>query len=289
MSKHFIILILAFFSASVLFSQKKPAYNIFTGKGQKSSFSKLLKSSSQADVILFGEYHNNPISHWLELELTKEMFAQDKNLILGAEMIEADQQKILDKYLKNELSDVDFETQLRQWSNYKTDYKPLVEFAKKERLKFIASNIPREYAKMIAKGGFKALDSLSHKFTRFIVPLPIEVDMNLQCYKDMMNMKIHGMGMTKENFVNAQAIKDATMAHFIVKNLETGYKFLHFNGAYHSDRKEGIAHYIQKAKPNLKIVVITTVEQSDLNKLEDENKELADFIIVTDKDMTKTY
>lgn len=78
--------------------QDQGAYTIFNAKGKKVKYSKMLKSLSQAQVILFGEYHDNPISHWLQLEVTAALLASN-NLVLGAEMIEADNQDALNQYL----------------------------------------------------------------------------------------------------------------------------------------------------------------------------------------------
>ena len=48
---------------------------------------------SSADIILFGELHNNSISHWLQFELTKALYETKGNkLLLGSEMFEADDQ-----------------------------------------------------------------------------------------------------------------------------------------------------------------------------------------------------
>ena len=82
----------------------------------------------------------------------------------------------------------------------------------------------------------------------FIAPLPIEYDPELPCYKNMLKMMhMPGMkGKTNTNIPKAQAIKDATMAHFININLNKRLKLLHFNGSYHSDNKEGILWYLKK-------------------------------------------
>jgi hypothetical protein len=61
------------------------------------------------------------------------------------------------------------------------------------------------------------------------------------------------------------------------------------NGSYHSQNGEGIIWYMKKAQPNLKISTIHVLDQADIEKLEDKNKKLADFIICVPKDMTKTY
>lgn len=95
--------------------------------------------------------------------------------------------------------------------------------------------------------------------------------------------------MNAENMAHAQAIKDATMAHFILLNLPKETTFLHFNGSYHSDHYEGIYWYIRQASPELTIKTISCVSQSDITQLEDENIGIADFIITLPDDMTKTY
>jgi uncharacterized iron-regulated protein len=354
-----------------------PAYQIFNKDGSSKNFDKILKEAEDADIIFFGELHNNPIAHWLELELTKALYEKKKDqLVLGAEMFEADDQLKIDEYFSGLIGQKNFEKESRVWNNYQTDYKPLVEFAKEKKLKFIATNIPRRYASIVSRSGFIGLDSLSSRAKEYIAPLPIIVDMNLPGYKKiaedlnsdthkpegmpkmpegmaaMMNkdstMKMDTAGMKmkggmppkmppemmarmakkdndtktmpdsinskmkpsmppkmpppegmakmddkkmpKMNFIaEAQASKDATMSYFILKNYKDGNLFLHFDGAYHSNNDEGIVWFIKKAKPNMRIITISTVEQEKIDDLADENKGLADFIIVVPDEMTKTY
>ena len=140
------------------FSNGNPTYRIFKENGKPIRYQKMIKQLSNADVVLFGELHNNPISHWLELQVTKDMYnLKGASLVLGAEMIEADNQEFLNAYLNGDLSEKDFIDTSRLWRNYKTDYRPLVEFAKDNQLQFIATNVPRRYASMVFKGGFEAL------------------------------------------------------------------------------------------------------------------------------------
>lgn len=92
-----------------------------------------------------------------------------------------------------------------------------------------------------------------------------------------------------ENFPKSQAIKDATMAHFIVTELQPNSIFMHLNGSYHSDNFEGIAWYVNNYDRNLKIQTISVVEQADVKKLEKEHLKKATFIIAVDADMPKSY
>ncbi len=268
-----------------LAQKDKPAYTIYNAKGKKVAYKKMLSRLMEHDMVLFGEFHNNAIAHWLQLEVTKDCKAS-RSLILGAEMLEQDNQPQLDSFLRGTLSAKGLDSNARLWKNYPTDYAPLVNFAKENMIGFAATNIPRRYASLVAKRGFGVLDSLPAKEKAWIAPLPIAYDSSLPGYKNMLTMMAgHG----SENIVRAQAIKDATMAHFILKYYRPGNLFIHYNGSYHSENYEGIVWYLKKARPDLKYVTITTVSQKYLATLLPENKGKADFIIVVDEDMTNTY
>lgn len=271
------------------FKGDKLAYKLFNQKGEQASYTSLVKKIKDADIVFFGESHNNPISHWLELEVTKDLYeAKEGNVILGAEMFEADNQLIVDEYLAKKYAAKKFEAECRLWPNYTTDYKPLMDFALANKIPFIATNIPRRYASIVYKKGFEGLDDLSAEAKKYIAPLPIFYDAEQDAYKSMREMSGMPAHMTV-NLPKAQAIKDATMAYFIHKNLKKGSTFLHYNGSYHSDKFQGIIYYLKRLNPDLKIVTITSVSQKDIEKLDDENKKLADFIIAIDEDMTTTY
>jgi uncharacterized iron-regulated protein len=275
-----------FISIGNLFAQVKPAYVIFNAKGKKVSHKKMMQSLKKSDVLLFGEYHNNPIVHWLQLEITKEL-GESRQLVLGAEMFERDNQPALDAYLQGKITAKGLDSSARLWNNYKTDYAPLVNYAKAKQLTFVATNVPRKYASMVSRGGFKALDTLSALEKSWMAPLPIAYDSTLPGYKNMLEM-MPGHA-NAGNFPKAQAIKDATMAYFILKYHLAGALSIHYNGSYHSDNNEGIGWYIQQQQPQLKRATISTVLQADLKKLLVENKGKADFIICIDEDMTTTY
>jgi len=283
--KKFLLLTAFVLSHLVSNTQDKSPYVLYNAKGKKLSYKKMIKVLKEKDIVLFGEYHNNAIVHWLQLEVTKDL-KQSRNLVLGAEMFEADNQEPLDLYLQGKLSAKGLDSNARLWKNYPTDYAPLVNFAKENKLAFAATNIPRKFASLVSKGGFEKLDSLSAKEKSWIAPLPIAYDAELPGYKKMLEM-MGGHG--GPNLPKAQAIKDATMAHFILQYYKSGSLFIHYNGAYHSDNYEGILWYLKRQKPELRYVTISTVSQKDIHSLEAASKGKADFIICVDEDMTNTY
>ncbi len=279
-----IILLLIAFQVT---AQKKQAYKIFKLNGHKTSYRKMLKAAKKADMVFFGEEHNNPIAHWFEIELTKDLYKKaGKPIIMGAEMMETDNQKQVNQYLKGEINYKEFKKAARLWPNFKTDYKPLMDFAKKNNIPFVATNIPRRYASMVYHGGFKVLDTLPQTDKQWIAPLPIAYDKNLSQYQKMLKM-MQGHG--GENLPKAQAIKDATMAYNILKNYKKGSLFIHYEGSFHSNYKQGIIWYIRQQNPDLKIVNIDVETQEDVRKLDKKHKGKADFIIAVDKDMPTSY
>lgn len=269
---------------SGILAQQKPAYNLYTAKGKKASHKQMIKMLEKQDVVLFGEFHNNPVSHWLQLVVTKELHAK-RQLVLAAEMFERDNQDGLNIYLADPKAKMPDST-VRLWPNYKTDYAPLVNFAKANKLPFVASNIPRRFASMVSKGGFEALEALTAAEKAWIAPLPIPYDSTLPGYVKMIEM-MGGHG--GANMPKAQASKDATMAYFSLQAWQPGKLLIHYNGAFHSDYYDGINWYLKRANPALKIATISTVSQKDISKLDKEHLGKADFIICVDEDMTTTY
>ncbi len=267
-------------------AQKKTAYSIFTGKGKKAGMEQMIRKASQCDVLFIGELHNNPIVHWLQYEMVESLHKTEA-LILGAEMFEADNQEPLDDYVEGKINAKALDSLARLWPNYKTDYAPLVNFARTNRLKFVATNVPRRYANLVFKKDFKSLDTLTVKEKSWIAPLPIAYDPDLPGYAGMKTMM--GGSHPSETLPKAQALKDATMAHFIAVNFIPDHLFIHFNGAYHTDNREGIIWYLKRLLPDLRIMTITTVSQANPRKLERQNLNKADFILCTDEHMTTTY
>lgn len=272
------------------YAQEVLPYKIYNIKGKSVTFEKMVKEVGEADMVFFGELHNNTINHWLELQVLKSLYTtHSKNLALGLEMLEADDQLIVDEYLQGTIQERHFLKEAKLWDRYKTDYHPLVDFSHKNQLQVIASNVPQRYANLVYREGLSALDKLGEGAKKYIAPLPIEVDLSLPGYTDMIkSMGGHAHGSSQpQNIALAQAVKDATMAHFCLQYGDK--KIFHVNGAYHTQNFEGIIWYVQKFQPEKKVKTIHVVEQDQVHDLMDENKGVADFIIVVPKDMTKSY
>ncbi len=266
------------------------AYVMYFDDGVKANFDETIVQMLASDVVLFGELHDHPVIHWLQLR-TAQALAKSTKLVMGGEMFETDNQVIIDEYLSGRANDKRFEADARLWPNYKTDYKPLLKLALIHDIPFIGTNIPRRYAGFVSQHGLDTLGSFEGDSKEYFAPLPISFSMDTPGYMEMMEM-MHdggmGMGMNPENFVKAQAIKDATMAHCILKNRDRGRLFLHFNGDYHSANDGGIYWYLKQADPTLRVYTIKVYSEDELD-YNSEWKGSGDLIIVVPDDFTRTH
>lgn len=276
-----------------------PAYKIYSYDGSASSMSRLVSAAGEADIVLFGETHNCPVAHWLELELTKALWQKDSSgLVLGAEMFERDNQQQVDDYVARRIGSDELVEQARVWDNFWTDYEPLIFFARDHSLKFVATNVPRRYAAYVKDNGLEALDSLPESDKAYMAPLPIPFEASEESDQMFALMRMmsgsHSDG--PSYYAEAQALKDATMAWSIAEAFAEGCpdgspvrQFIHYNGNYHSDNRGGIVPYLEGYLPGKRIVTVCCVRQDDISSLDEENAGRADFIIAVPVDMTMTF
>lgn len=235
--------------------QKSPQpYKLTDQKGKEIRWDKLISECQKADVVLFGEYHNNSLLHWWQWQVGKSLLADTRaEWVLGLEMFEFDNQLALDtsKAISSKNRNIRF------WPNYTEDYAPIVDEFKEKGRYILASNTPRWVASSVMRGGFSVLDTLNPSFRKFIPSSPIPFDSTLGCYAKMLEM-FAGHGKVNYNFPRAQAIKDAVMGFRITEQLKLGKKVFHLNGSWHSDNYEGIVYYLKQYSPNSKVLVIST-------------------------------
>ena len=269
-------------------AQDKPAYRIFTEDGGNADYGMMLKALSKADVVFIGETHNCPIAHWMEYSIVMDLAAgSSKGLVLGAEMLERDNQLLVDEYVSGLISSDRFETEAKVWDNHYTDYAPLLYLARDLGLRFVATNVPRRYASFVKDNGLEALNGLSEEAKSLMAPLPIPFDESSSQNGMFGIMSMMGGHGNTSRYAEAQALKDATMAWSIAQNFDR--KFIHFNGNFHSDNDGGIIPYLNTYLPGKDIVTICCVRQEEIGRRDKENQGRADFIICVPEELTMTF
>jgi uncharacterized iron-regulated protein len=237
---------------------------LYDGEGHPLVAAEAARRLAAADVVLFGELHGHPAIHQLELELATGLAAaRGDRFLLGAEMFEADDQLVLDEFLAGLIPHRHLVAEAKTWDRHELDYQPLVELAAERHLRFVATNAPRRYASLVAREGLVALERVAPEGRRWLAPLPITVDLDTPGYRRMAELGLTMGGRMPADparLVAAQAVKDATMAHFIAANRPAGALLLHFNGVFHSQERGGIGWYLRRRDPGLDVRTISCVE-----------------------------
>ena len=136
-------------------------YSIYdTETGRRVSLRNLAARLAGYDVVIFGEYHGNELIHSLQAELLSPYLKKARNVAISMEMFERDVQGVLDSYLEGSITEEAFMSEARAWPNYIPNYKPIIDFAQRERLYVIAANVPRRYAAMVNREGIDSLGEL---------------------------------------------------------------------------------------------------------------------------------
>ncbi len=248
---------------------------------QTISFPSLVQELASSDVIFVGEVHSHSASHYLQMQLLTALYQHNAQLILSMEQFERDKQGVVKQYLGNKIGEQILIAKGRAWSNYASDYRPLVEFAKTHHIPVIAANAPKSLVRCIAQKGPALADELPEqqraylaknltefsdayqaKFRRFMTGAG---DWHGQAKKEGHGAHGHGHGVQTAKLSNsfyAQLARDNTMAESIANALDArpSHRVLAINGAFHSDGGLGTVDALKRLKPNLKISVLSPYE-----------------------------
>jgi len=231
-------------------------------------------------VIFFGEEHGSRMSHEAELSLLKGLAKRDPEIVLALEMFERDVQGFLNDYLKGTLSEKRFLEQSRPWPNYKRDYRPLIEFAKKKKIPVIAANIPRRAAAAVSRANQISPRVLGEDR----IYLPQTIHLRSKTYYKRFLSSVEEMdrhapmkGIEVDGLYKAQVLKDAVMASSLEPYLER--RILFCCGHFHCDYHSGIPYQLKKNHPKINLAVIVTASTAEPLPMKD-RADIADFIWV---------
>ncbi len=280
-------------------------YKIFSVKLNKEvTLNEVIEDMKNHDVLFFGEEHNDSVAHYLENKILELMYAKYTNTVaLSMEMFDRDVQLVMNEYLGGFIREKNFAKDARTWSNYR-DYKPMVEFAKKNKLDVICANSPSRYTNLAGRKGQKALMELPEGAKMFFAPLPYDTATGAY-YEKLMGLTRHNpttkdtatkktppMSMGGFNLIMGQSLWDATMAYsiseYLKKNKEK--KVMQVNGRFHSDEGFAIVSQLKKYSPATRSLIISCGSDKSFAKMDwKEYKKMGDYIIITDPAVPKTF
>ncbi|MCA1849924.1 MAG: ChaN family lipoprotein, partial [Acidobacteria bacterium] len=298
--------------SSVALAQEAPPqitgahYRIFRPDGRAATLDEVVAAMAESNVVFIGESHDDPVAHSLEAELLRRAYerfgragsdARGREVALSLEMFERDVQLILDEYFAGLITEQHFLSSSRAWNNYRTDYRPLVEFAREHRLAVIAANAPRRYVNRVARLGRASLDALAAEARRHLAPLPYGEPSPAYAAKFTRLMgsaltpagQPHAPTQTTQAaaqtqtpaqapasspstrpapaasaprsapLLEAQALWDATMAYALAEHLRRRPQalVLHVNGRFHSEERLGAPEHLTRYVAGVRFMVIS--------------------------------
>jgi uncharacterized iron-regulated protein len=290
-----LLLLIAISSSLLSYSQDgiEKHFKIYdTRTKQLTTINKIAEDFGSADVLFFGEEHNDSAGHYLETEILKALHQRyGSKLALSMEMFETDCQLILNEYLAGYISEERFLKDVRPWTNYK-DYRPAVEFARQNNLSIIAANPPRRYVNMVSRKGMKSLDSLPKSSKKFLPSLPYDTASGRYREKFMEFMRGGSPGTSNARIYYSQNLWDAGMSNSIYqfRKHNKDKKIFHMVGRFHCDEKLGTLAQLQKRKSTLQILNISCFSDASFTNPDWEKfSYLGDYVILTDPGLKRSY
>jgi uncharacterized iron-regulated protein len=275
----------------------KGRYRVFAADGKQMTLNDIAAQMDGVEVLCLGEKHDDPAAHEVEAELLRlaiERYAKNNKrpVTLSLEMFERDAQTVVDEYLAGLISERHFLAGSRPWNNYATDYKPLIELAKANKLPVLAANAPGRYVNMVSRLGRDSLNQLTPQAKGWLPKLPFPA--SSKPYSDKFNALMgggvptsampgaatHGAG----GLLDAQTLRDAAMAEAIAAHLKRQPKafVLQVNGSFHSEEKLGVPEQLQHYRPKTKTLVITVIPDKSFPNFNPALGKFGDFVIISD-------
>ncbi len=291
---------------SQLFAQvTEKNYKIYSVKsGKEATLNDIAEDMKNHDVLFFGEEHNDSIAHYLQNKMFEMLYQKfTNNITLSMEMFDRDVQTVMNEYLKGFIREKNFTKDARVWSNYK-DYKPMVEFAKNNKLDIICANTPTRYTNLANRKGQKALMELPDESKKYFAPLPYDTASG-KYYEKLMALTAHDTTSAADttikkmppmpmgfNMIMGQSLWDATMAYSISQYLKKNKakKVMQVNGRFHSDEGLSIVTQLKKYSPKIKSLIISAGTDDSFPNIDwSKHNHLGDYIIITDPSVPKTF
>jgi aminopeptidase N len=180
------------------------------------TFAGVMERVAGKKIIYVGENHDQFSHHVMELEVIKDLRRRGKKMAIGMEMFQRPFQKALDDYIEGRIDERELLKKTQYFKRWGLDYnlyRPILQFARSERIPVVALNLSQEIVDKVFQGG---LDSLSEEEKKWV---PSQMDFSDDAYRERLKKAFqeHGdPGTGNFNFFyQAQILWDETMSESV--------------------------------------------------------------------------
>lgn len=194
-------------------------------------------------IVYVGEYHDQYAHHLVQLQVLKGLYQKGPKIAVGMEMFQRQFQKVLDDYIAGATDEREFlkkSEYFKRWGYDYSLYKPVLDFARTQKIPIIALNQRTEIINKVSKSGMESLTDEEKK------EVPRQMDFSDEEYRDRLKDTFNRhKGSGEKNFdffYQAQILWDETMALSVDEFLkkEPDFRMVVFAGSGHLAYGSGI-------------------------------------------------
>jgi uncharacterized iron-regulated protein len=186
--------------------------------GKVVSLPAIVEDLTQARLVFVGELHTSQSHHQAQLKTIQAVKQADVPLAIGFEMFKRDSQPDLDRWVRGELSEREFQKIYDKNWNYPWPlYRDIFLYARDHKIPMIGLNVSPEITRQVARDGFA---SLSQEQRGDLPMVTCRVDPEYMAFiRRSFGMHGHG-GLDFTKFCEAQLVWDTAMAWSLLRFLE---------------------------------------------------------------------
>lgn len=172
-------------------------------------------------VVCVGEIHDRYAHHLNQLEIIRRLHRIHPDLVIGMEYFQTPFQPYLDAYVAGDLDEKTFLDKTEYYRRWKFDYRlyrPILNYAREQRIPLLALNIPREITEKVSRVG---IDGLSQA-ERAMIPQHLDRtdERYRQRIKEIFEQHPNREQKDFEHFLEAQLLWDEGMAEAAARYLK---------------------------------------------------------------------
>lgn len=199
-------------------------------------------------TVLVGETHTRYDHHLVQLETLKFLHARTPDIAIGVEWFQRPFQKPLDDYVAGRINETEMLERTGYFDRWRFDYRlyrPVIEYARANRIPIVALNAPAELTRKIGQKGLAAL-SPDERAT-----LPADYVRGNAAYEARVRtaFNLHPMeGANFAHFLDVMLTWDETMADSAARYMAAhpGRRMLIFAGSGHIAFRDGIPARLER-------------------------------------------
>ncbi len=183
----------------------------------------VLPALAAARVVYVGEAHDDYAHHLEQLQIIRRLYALHPDLAIGMEQFQQPFQQVLDDYVAGRIDERELLRKSEWYDRWRFDYRlyrPILTFARENRIPVLALNVPRELTSKVSQSGMESLTPEERS------RLPAEIDRSDAAYLERLERIFqqhpNADKQNFERFLQVQLLWDEGMAQRVADYLQQG-------------------------------------------------------------------